>query len=148
MKTINSPKQISLFDSFDLVLTERARQRLLDDWPGVFQHVILELMPADELGSHLHATMGRHSKELYSMAGLILLMEMNNWPKKEAVTQYCFNMAVHYALNLEPIAQDLSVLYVCILQRCNLIELAFSLHDFDGFAHVTDYVVDLTLGEV
>ena len=109
MRTINSPKQISLFDSFDLVLTERARQRLLDDWPGVFRHVILELMPADELGSHLHATMGRHSKELYSMAGLILLMEMNNWPKKEAVTQYCFNMAVHYALNLEPIAQDLSV---------------------------------------
>jgi hypothetical protein len=40
------------------------------------------------------------------------------------------------------------ILYVCILQRCNLIELAFSLRDFDSFAHVTDYVVDLTLGEV
>jgi len=109
MKTVNSPKQISLFDSFDPVLTERARQRLLDDWPGVFRHVILELMPVGELGSHLHATMGRPSKELYSMAGLILLMEMKNWTKQEAVIEYCFNMAVHYALNLEPVAQNLSV---------------------------------------
>jgi hypothetical protein len=56
-------------------------------------HVTLELMPVTELGSHLHDTMGRPSKELYSMAGLILLMEMMNWTKQEAVTEYCFNMA-------------------------------------------------------
>jgi hypothetical protein len=82
---------------------------LLDDWPGVFRHVILELMPVGELGSHLHPTLGRPSKELYAMAGLMLMMEMKNWTKQEAVTQYCFNMAVHFALNLEPVAQDLSV---------------------------------------
>ena len=109
MKTINSPKETRLFDSYDPVLNERARQCLLDDWPGVFRHVILELMPVDDLGSHLHPTLGRKSKELYSMAGLILLMEMKNWNKEEAVFQYCFNMAVHYALNLEPVAQNLSV---------------------------------------
>jgi len=109
MKTVNSPQETRLFDSYDPVLNERARQCLLDDWPGVFRHVILELMPVDELGSHLHPTMGRPSKELYSMAGLILLMEMKNWTKKEAVFQYCFNMAVHYALNLEPVAQNLCV---------------------------------------
>ena len=109
MKTINSPNETRLFDSYDPVLTKRVRQRLLDDWPGVFRHVILELMPVEELGGHLHPTLGRPSKELYAMAGLILLMEMKNWTKQEAVTEYCFNMAVHYTLNLEPVAQDLSV---------------------------------------
>jgi hypothetical protein len=109
MRKIVTPQQTSLFDSYDPVLNERARKRLLDDWPGMFRHVTLELMPVTELGSHLHDTMGRPSKELYSMAGLILLMEMMNWTKQEAVTEYCFNMAVHYALNLEPVAQDLSV---------------------------------------
>ncbi len=109
MRRIVTPQQTTLFDSYDPVLSERARQRLLDDWPGSFRHVTLELMPVAELGSHLHDTMGRPSKELYAMAGLILLMEMMNWTKQEAVTEYCFNMAVHYALNLEPVAQDLSV---------------------------------------
>ena len=109
MKTVNSPQETRLFDSYDPVLNERARQCLLDNWPGVFRHVILELMPVDDLGSHLHPTMGRKSKELYAMAGLILLMEMKNWNKEEAVFQYCFNMAVHYALNIEPVAQNLSV---------------------------------------
>ena len=109
MRRIVTPQQTTLFDSYDPVLSERARQRLLDDWPGAFRHVTLELMPVTELGSHLHDTMGRPSKELYAMAGLILLMEMKNWTKQEAVTEYCFNMAVHYALNLEPVAQDLSV---------------------------------------
>jgi len=109
MRRIVTPQETHLFDCYDPVLNERARQRLLDDWPGIFRHVILELMPVAELGSHLHPTLGRPSKELYAMAGLILMMEMKNWTKQEAVTEYCFNMAVHYALNLEPVAQDLSV---------------------------------------
>ena len=109
MRRIVNPQQNRLFDSFNPVLTVQTQKLLLDDWPGVFRHVILELMPAEQLGGHLHATMGRPSKELYSMAGLLLLMELMDWTKQEAIYEYCFNMAVHYALNLEPVAQDLSV---------------------------------------
>ena len=109
MRRIVNPQQNRLFDSFNPVLTAQTQRLLLDDWPGVFRHVILELMPAEQLGGHLHATMGRPSKELYSMAGLLLLMELMDWTKQEAMYEYCFNMAVHYALNLEPVAQDLSV---------------------------------------
>ena len=109
MRRIVNPQQTRLFDSFNPVLTDQTQRLLLDDWPGVFRHVILELMPAEQLGGHLHATMGRPSKELYSMAGLLLLMELMDWTKQEAMYEYCFNMAVHYALNLEPVAQDLSV---------------------------------------
>ena len=107
-RTVN-PRQIRLFDAFDPVLTPQAQQRLLDGWPGMFRHVILELMPVGELGSHLSPTMGRPSIELYSMAGLILLMEQMNWTKEQAVDAYIFHMEVHYALNLEPVAQKLSV---------------------------------------
>jgi hypothetical protein len=107
-RTVN-PRQTRLFDAFDPVLTPQAQQRLLDGWPGIFRHVILELMPVGELGSHLSPTMGRPSIELYSMAGLILLMEQMNWPKEQAVDAYTFHMEVHYALNLEPVAQKLSV---------------------------------------
>ena len=109
MRRIVNPQQTRLFDSFNPVLTDQTQRLLLDDWPGVFRHVILELMPAEQLGGHLHATMGRPSKELYSMAGLLLLMELMDWTKQEAMYEYCFNMAVHYALNLEPVAHDLSV---------------------------------------
>ena len=109
MRRIVNPQQNRLFDSFNPVLTVQTQRLLLDDWPGVFRHVILELMPVEQLGSHLHATMGRPSKELYSMAGLLLLMELMDWTKQEAMYEYCFNMAVHYALNLEPVAHDLSV---------------------------------------
>ena len=42
------------------------------------------------------------------MAGLILLMEFMDWTKEQALDAYSFNMNVHYALNLEPVAHDIS----------------------------------------
>ncbi len=59
MQRIVNPKQTRLFDPFDSVLTEKTRKRLLDGWPGVFRHVILELMPVDAIGGHFDPTMGR-----------------------------------------------------------------------------------------
>ena len=49
MYQIVNPQQARLFDPFDPVLTEKTRTRLLDSWPGVFRHIILELMPGDTL---------------------------------------------------------------------------------------------------
>jgi hypothetical protein len=109
MQRIVNPKQSRLFDPFDPVLTEKTRTRLLDDWPGVFRHVILELMPVDTLGGNYSADMGRPTKELYSMAGLIFMMEFFNWKKPEALNAYSFHMDVHYALNMEPVAHDIAI---------------------------------------
>jgi hypothetical protein len=108
MHHIVNPQQIQLFDPFDNVLTEKTRRRLLDNWPGVFRHVILELMPVDAISGHFDPVMGRPTKELYSMAGLILLMEFMDWTKEQALDAYSFNMNVHYALNLEPVTHDIS----------------------------------------
>jgi len=109
MHKIVNPQQTRLFDPFDRVLTEKTRQRLLDGWPGVFRHIILELMPVDVVSGHFNPTMGRPTKELYSMAGLLLLMEFMDWTKDETLDAYRFNMNVHYALNLEPVTHDISL---------------------------------------
>jgi hypothetical protein len=49
MRNLIDPRQTRLFDPFDSVLTSQARRRLLDSWPGVFRHVLVELMPAEAL---------------------------------------------------------------------------------------------------
>ena len=107
MRKIINPKQTQLFDAFDSVLTEKTRKSLIDGWAGVFRHVILELMPVDLIGGHFASTTGRPTKELYSIAGLLLIKEFKNMTTEEAVNAYCFHMDVQYALNLEPVANDL-----------------------------------------
>ena len=109
MQKIVDPKQTRLFDPFDSVLTEKTRKRLLDGWAGVFRHIILELLPVDTLCGHFTPEIGRPTKELYSMAGLILLMEFMDWTKQEALDAYSFHMDIHYALNMEPVTHELSI---------------------------------------
>ena len=108
MRKIVDPKQIQLFDPFDNILTEKTRKRLLDGWPGVFRHIILELMPVDAVSKHFDPAMGRPTKELYSVAGLLLIHEFMDWTKDETLDAYSFNMNVHYALNLKPVSHDIS----------------------------------------
>ena len=109
MYKVIDPKQTRLFDPFDTVLTKRTRRRLLDGWAGVFRHLILELMPVDTVAGHFDPALGRPTKELYSMAGLLLLMEFMDWTKQEALDAYSFRMDIHYALNLEPVTHDISM---------------------------------------
>jgi hypothetical protein len=66
-------------------------------------------MPVDAISGHFDPKMGRPSKELYSIAGLLLIQEFMDWTKQEALDAYSFNMNVHYALNLEPVTHDISM---------------------------------------
>lgn len=109
MHKIVNPRQTRLFDPYDNVLTEKTRKRLLDGWAGVFRHIILELMPVETISGHFDPVMGRPTKELYSMAGLLLIKEFMDWTKQDALDAYSFRMDIHYALNLEPITHDISM---------------------------------------
>lgn len=109
MQRIVNPKQTRLFDPFDNVLTKKTRKRLLDGWAGIFRHVILELMPVETISGYFDPAMGRPTKELYSMAGLLLIKEFMDWTKDEALDAYSFRMDIHYALNLEPVTHDISM---------------------------------------
>jgi len=103
------PRQRPIFDPFDAVLTPETRAKLLESWAGPMRHVFLEEMPVDILAGEFDPDLGRPTKELYSMAGLILIKEFKNWTKEEAVEAYRYSLNVHYALNLEPVVQKLSV---------------------------------------
>lgn len=97
-----NPRQMLLFDPFRDIIPPLGRKRIDTGWQTIMRHCLLELMPLRQLGEHFHPTFGRPTKELYSMAGLMLLQELNNWTNPETVEAYLFRTDVQFALNLEP----------------------------------------------
>ncbi len=108
MRRIENPRQKRLFDPFERVFSPLAYKTIRKGWQGVFRHVILELMPVDVVAEHFSPDMGTPTKELYSMAGLLLIKEFKNWATADAAEAYMFNTDVQYALNLEPAGQSMS----------------------------------------
>ena len=103
MHRIVGPRQTRLLDPYGPVLTDINRRWLEESWPGVFRHVILELMPVEALRQHFHPTLGRPTRALYSLAGLLLLREFFHWTEEQAIWAYGFHEEVQYASNLEPV---------------------------------------------
>jgi hypothetical protein len=108
IKAVADLAQNSLFDSATLDaaswwatdLDDSARRRLDEGWHGIFRRSLLQLMPAQRLGEHFDASMGRPTKELHAMAALVFIMEFKNWTNEDAVDAYTFDNAIHFALNL------------------------------------------------
>lgn len=97
---IKDPAQINLFDLETSFLADIALKRLETSFFSVVRHVILSLLPAQKIANHFHPDTGRPTKELYSMAGLILLKEFKNWTTAEAVESYLYDYRTQYALNI------------------------------------------------
>ncbi|MFO7900703.1 MAG: hypothetical protein R6V58_16785 [Planctomycetota bacterium] len=70
---MTDPRQNDLFDEYERILSPVACRRICNGWQGVFRHAILELMPVDALAGEFSPDMGTPTKELYSMAGLLLI---------------------------------------------------------------------------
>jgi hypothetical protein len=100
MQNLHDPEQTLLFDPWALVFSGRLYARVRSGWQGLFHDVLLRLMPAEELAEHFHPELGRPTKELYSVAGLIFLKEFHDWTEEDAVEAYCFRLDVQYALNV------------------------------------------------
>ncbi len=107
MRYMEDPLQAELFDPFRAILSPLAYARLRSGWQHLFRCTILKLLPAKALGEHFHPEMGRPTKELYSMAGLLFVMEFRDWTHEEAADAYMFNADLQYALNLKPEDQSL-----------------------------------------
>jgi hypothetical protein len=101
VKNINDPRQGRLFDEFEEFMHPKAYQKLKQGWQHLFRESIRELMPVDVVGGEFSDECGQPTKELYSMCGLILIMEFMDWTTKEAVDNYIYRGDIHYALNLE-----------------------------------------------
>lgn len=108
MRYINNPRQSRLFDIFEGVLSPLAYKELRAGWQSLFRQTILGLMPVDTVKKHFDPVFGQPTKELYSMCGLIFLMEFRNWTAEEAARAYMFHVDIQYALNLDPENQSMS----------------------------------------
>jgi hypothetical protein len=107
VRCLKDPRQTELFDVFADILSPVAYRRLTRGWQHLFRCAILKLMPAGRLAVHFDPVMGRPTKELYSMAALLFIMEFRNWTHEEAADAYMFNIDAQYALNLQPENQSL-----------------------------------------
>ena len=84
MRYMEDPLQAELFDPFQAILSPLAYDKLRGGWQHLFRCAILKLLPAKTLGEHFHPGMGRPTKELYSMSGLLFIMEFRDWTHEEA----------------------------------------------------------------
>ena len=124
MHYIVDPQQTSLFDPYKRVFSKLAYRRIVEGWQGVFRRVILKIMPVDTIAGEFSEREGRPTKELYSMAGLVFIMQFHDWTIDQAAEEYMINLGVQYALNLEPGGQSLSSRtldrYLAIFRECDI----------------------------
>jgi hypothetical protein len=92
-------KTIDMFDNFAFL--EGKRRTLLDTtWASVFRDEILPVLPVELLSTTYHDFMGRPTKELYSMLGVMIIQQMEDLSDEEAARQFAFNIQWHFALNI------------------------------------------------
>jgi hypothetical protein len=107
VRYLEDPRQSEPFDVYENILAPVAYRRLTSGWQHLFRRAILKLMPAGKLAQHFHPVIGRPTEELYSMAGLLFLMEFRDLTHEGAADAYMFHVDVQYALNLSPENQSL-----------------------------------------
>ena len=108
MRYAIDPRQMTLFDPASTMFSPMALKFLSSGWPGLFRRQLLHLMPVEALGKHFHQTLGCPTKELYGMAGAILLKEFFNLNILQTVERYLTDAAWQYALNVNPLDARLS----------------------------------------
>lgn len=110
MINIKDPQQIPLFDPILGNMSKVGLKFMEGSWQPTFRVAILEMLkkPVTKLAERFHKTKGRPTKELYSVAGLLLLKQFNNWTTQEAVAAYMFHLDVQFALNLGGSCQSIT----------------------------------------
>ena len=102
---IKDHKQQELFDPWDHLSPKR--RRMLDEgWPGLFREPLLKELPVRQMRSHFTDGVGRPSKELHTMLGVLLLQQTMDLTDKAAIEQLAFNIQWHYAFNLPEESDD------------------------------------------
>ncbi len=96
---VKNHKQLYIFDPWSHLGPKR-RKTLDGSWAGLFREKILATLPVESLRKNYHDFLGRKTKELYSMIGLMILQQMHDLTDDEAIDQFCYNIKWHYALDI------------------------------------------------
>ena len=103
MIKIKDPRQAELFDRFAELLGPAAYQRMKKGWQGCFRECILYLLTevVKTFAGHFSTMPGPETKELFSMAGLMVVKDFFNWTEEEAIDRYNADLTIQYALNID-----------------------------------------------
>jgi len=99
MITLRDRRTGDLFDRWP-ELGEKRRQLLDRSWAEVFRHHLLDEFPIEELLPHLDERMGRPSKDLHIVIGVLLLQQLHDLSDAATVEALAFNMTWHHALDV------------------------------------------------
>ena len=99
MLRIKDHKQQHLFDPW-AYLSPKRRRMLEDGWPGLFRQHLLGELPVDLLKPHFAEAVGRPTKELHTLLGVMLFQQTLDLNDVEAVEQLAYNLQWHFALDI------------------------------------------------
>jgi hypothetical protein len=99
-----------MFDAWEHLGPKR-RKLLEDSWAGLFRENILPNLPVDKMAPFFDAEVGRHTKEMYTVLGTLILQQMHDLSDEETIQQLAFNEQWHYALDI--ISDSDKITYMC-----------------------------------
>ena len=85
MITKQEPAQPKLWSRFQDLLSEAALEELDRGWQGVFHRMILKQLPIELMEEKFNKYTGRPTRELYSVCGLLLIMNYFGWTLSQAL---------------------------------------------------------------
>lgn len=140
MRRVDNHQQLLLIDPFDHLGPKR-KALLETGWPGLFRESLFEKIPVKEIQAKFHTHMGRPTKDLRTVLGVLLLQQMFDLTDDESIRQFSFNTEWHYALNI--ITEDDDSKYLCERTLRNYRALMIEL-ELDGvlFRLLTDTLLN------
>ena len=125
---IKDHRQLYIFDPWHY-LSPKRRRMLDEDWPGLFREHLLDELPVKQLASHFEKGVGRPTKELHTVLGVLLLQQTMDLSDKSAIEQLCFNIQWHYALNIPEESDDAKYISEKTLYSMRLLMVANNLDE-------------------
>ncbi len=127
-----------MFDRWSSLGEKRRRLLFGAILAGVFRDHLLLRLPVDELCRHFDDRLGRPTKDLQVVIGVLLLQQLHDLTDAQTVEALAFNMAWHYGLDVRGEADS----YFCEKTLRNYRRLAIT-EGLDEllFRHLTDRLV-------
>jgi Transposase DDE domain/Transposase domain (DUF772) len=110
MLHIKDHKTLNMFDPLPFLGPKR-RGLMETSWAKLFRDHVLFALPVEKIFKNYHWAMGRPTKELYAMLGVMILQQMHDLTDEETIHQYAFSIEWHYALDITDESDQAS--YLC-----------------------------------
>ncbi len=81
-------------------LGPKRRSLLEKSWAGLFRKEILLKLPVEKMKQFFSSYIGRPTKDLFTVLGVLILQQMHDLTDEETVQQLAFNVQWHYAFDI------------------------------------------------